>query len=118
MDEQIDKLVDKLGISIEEAKQLIADDKAIDQGADLFPQTAEQKKVSKKMTITGTRKTTVYDFKNKQRKPDEEKEDIVAKIAEFVAETFGDSEITNKSRQIAFNIGENRYELTLTRKRK
>ena len=81
MDEQIDKLVDKLGISIEEAKQLIADDKAIDQGADLFPQTAEQKKVSKKMTITGTRKTTVYDFKNRQRKPDEEKEDICLKAA-------------------------------------
>ena len=118
MDEQIDKLVDKLGISIEEAKQLIADDKAIDHDVDLFPLTAEQKKVSKKMTITGTRKTTVYDFKNKPRKPDEEKEDMVAKIAEFVAETFGDSEITNKSRQIAFNIGENRYELTLTRKRK
>lgn len=35
------------GISEEEAKQMIADDEAIDHGADLFPLTAEQKKASK-----------------------------------------------------------------------
>ena len=35
------------GISEEEARQMIADDEAIDHGADLFPLTAEQEKASK-----------------------------------------------------------------------
>ena len=44
MKEQIAHLMNALNISEEEAKQMIADDDAIDHGADLFPLTAEQEK--------------------------------------------------------------------------
>ena len=47
---QIEKLMKNLGISEEEALQVLADDKAIDKGEKLFELSEEQKKVAKKMT--------------------------------------------------------------------
>ena len=42
-----------------------------------------------------------------------------AKIAEFLTENgYNSVEITNKTRQISFKIGEDAYELTLIAKRK
>ena len=55
------------------------------------------------------------------RKPTEnpEKESVIAEIAHFLAEKgYNSVEITNKTRQIGFKIGENAYELTLIAKRK
>lgn len=114
----------KLGLSEEEIAEIIATDKAIDRGADPFPLTDEQKKVVKKMTNsdTKTKKTapTVYKFEQKKTvKENPTKEGIIAEIAGFLAENGYDSvEITNKTRQIAFKIGEDAYEITLIAKRK
>ena len=48
-DDRIDQIVDLLGCSIEEAKQVIADDKAIDKGERMsFDLTPEQEKRAKK----------------------------------------------------------------------
>lgn len=58
----------------------------------------------------------------RERKPNELKEAIVVEIAEFLREdalgqAYGDVEITNKNRQIAFSVGDKRFELTLVEKR-
>ena len=117
----------KIGLTEEEIAEVLATDKAIDKGADPFPLTEEQKKVSKKMTNsdTKTKKTapTVYKFEQKKtRKENATKGGIIAEIAQFLSENSQFSpnlvEITNKERQIAFRIGENDYELTLVQKRK
>jgi hypothetical protein len=47
------------------------------------------------------------------------KEGVIAEIANFLAEKgYNSVEITNKTRQIAFKIGEDAYEVTLIAKRK
>ena len=46
----VEKLMKNLGISREEALQVIADDKAIDKGEKLFELSAEQKKAAKQAT--------------------------------------------------------------------
>ena len=56
---QIEKLMKNLGISEEEALQVLADDKAIDKGEKLFELSEEQKKVAKKMTN--------FDSKNRKK---------------------------------------------------
>lgn len=53
------------------------------------------------------------------RKPDDVKRAIVASLAEFIENTEGTKnvEVTNIERMIAFEIGGDRFEVTLTKKR-
>lgn len=63
---------------------------------------------------------TVYKFdteKSKNRKKDEEKVEIVQKIAEFMQTFVQNAEIVNEGQKISFEIGENSYSLTLTKHR-
>ena len=117
---QTQKLMRLLNISEEEAKQVIADDKAIDKGEKLFEQTKEQKAVSKKMSATGTRKApTVYNFDTtkRERKKDSTKEEFIANLAQYLENCVENVEILNPSKLISFKIGEDTFELDLKRKR-
>lgn len=116
-----------LGITEEEALQLIEDDKAIDKNKKMdFDLSKEQQKTAKKYTSTGTKKKapTVYKFDTteKKRKENPTKASIIAEISKFLEETSENAcenvTITNAERQISFKIGENDYELTLVQKRK
>jgi hypothetical protein len=106
----------------EEAIDLIKYDIAVEDGEDTeYDLTAEQEANVREMT----RKVehAKQDGKVKrERKPNELKEAIVAEIAEFLREDaqgqmYEDVEITNKSRMIAFTVGEKHFELTLIEKR-
>ena len=55
--------------------------------------------------------------KSKNRKKDEEKVEIVHKIAEFMQTFVQNAEIVNEGQKISFEIGENSYSLTLTKHR-
>lgn len=119
---QVERIMRNLKCSREEAEQVLADDKAIDRGERMdFDLSPEAEKQAKKFANTGTRQTNGA---KTERKPKEnaEKEQIISVLASFLANSaiFEPEavEITNKSRQIAFKIGENAYELTLVQKRK
>jgi hypothetical protein len=121
--DRIDQIVDLLGCSIEEAKQVIADDKAIDKGERMsFDLTPEQEKQAKKYANVREhkRKTpATYKWDKRERKADTTKEGVIEQISQFLIENGYESvEITNKSKLIAFKIGEDNYELDLKRKRK
>lgn len=120
MKKQVEKLMKNLGISEDEALQLIADDKEIDKGKDLFPLSAEQKKVVKEMSKTGTRKTpTLYKFEDgRQIKANPTKEGIVKAVCDFLIQSgYENVTITNKNRQIAFSTDGKNFEWTLVEKR-
>ena len=121
---QTEKLMRTLGCTEEEALDIIAQDKAIDQGKRVeFDLDPEREKMAKKMANVGTKKPTVYKFdtKDKKRKENPTKAGIIAELAKFLEENSENAcenvEITNKERQIAFKIGENDFELTLVQKR-
>ena len=119
-----EKHMKTLGLSREDAIQLVLDDKAIDKGEKMdFDLTPEKKKVSKKYTGTGTKKRTVYKFDTtKSKKENPVKQTIIAEIEQFLLKNDAicaeNVEITNKERQIAFKKDGNDYELTLVQKRK
>ena len=123
---QVHKLMRILGISEEEALQVIADDKAIDRGERMpFDLPIELEKEAKKLANVTTRKTpTVYNFdtSKKKRKENPTKSSIISEIAKFLEEKSENAcenvKITNAERQISFTIGENSYEFTLVQKRK
>lgn len=119
---QKDLIIQNLGLTSEEADQLLADDKAIDKGEKMpFDLTAEQQKVAKTFTVstTKTKKApTVYKFERKKTE-NVPKAEIIAKIEQLLTENgYENVKILNKERQIAFTNGENDFEITLTQKRK
>lgn len=121
---QKEKLMRVLDCTAEEADDIIATDKMIDQGKrtpyDLDPET--EKMAKKFANSREKKKPTVYDFKKRERKANPTKGGIIAELAKFLEENseFATEsvEITNKERQIAFKIGEDAFELTLVQKRK
>lgn len=115
-EKRIAELMKSLNCTREEAIQVITEDELIDKGEKLYELTPEQKKIARKLTSTGTRKSN--GAVKRERKPDEEKQEIIAKIADFLAKTDGfDVEIINKEREISIIVGENDYSVTLTKHR-
>ena len=123
--DQIARIQAGLGCSEAEAREIYEYDRAVDHSSGGLEHdlTSAQNKVAQQFTKTGTRKTpTAYKFTKRERKPNELKSAIIAAFATFLAENEEFSaenvEITNKERMIAFESGGERFELTLTQKRK
>lgn len=109
---QIQNFMTVLKISEQERQELLAYDKAVDKGtATEYELTPEQKKVSKERRRAENR---TYTFTQRERKADNEKQEIISKIATLFAEN---AVITNKEREVALKIGDNEYSITLIKHR-
>jgi hypothetical protein len=120
-EKRVEELVNLLGCSIFEAEQIIADDKKIDKGqkVDFGLTKEEEKKALKYANVKEHKKPAVYKFDKRERKADTTKEGVIEQISQFLIENgYENVEITNKSKLIAFKIGEDNYEFNLIRKRK
>lgn len=111
-----------LDLTREEALEMWCDDHDIDMGkAKEFDLDPEKQKVVKQMTKAGG-KARATESKPRERKPNEEKRQIIRSLTDFLVETDEISvtspEIANVEREITFKIGENAYSLTLTLHRK
>ena len=119
MTTQIERIMKNLRCSREEAEAILAEDRKINRGEKVdFDLSAEDHKRAMKNANAGTR---TEKGEKTARKPKENptKEGVIAEIANFLTENgYSSVEITNKTRQIAFKIGEDAYELTLIAKRK
>lgn len=119
-EKRIEQIVDNLGCSIAEAEQLLLDDKEIDRNKRMpFDLTKEQEKEALKYAnVRERKKPMVLNLPKKERKPDETKEGTIKQLADFLKENgYAEVEITNKTKLIAFKIGEENFELNLVRKR-
>ena len=122
--EQIERIQKGLKCSYNEACEIYECDKEIDKGiAQDFDLTKEQEKIAKSFahTTSAEKKTapTVYKFDTRERKADTTKEGVIEQIYNFLCENgYENVEILNKSKLIAFKIGEDSYEFDLKRKRK
>jgi hypothetical protein len=118
MEERIATIMKSLKCSREEALEIIADDEAIDHGEEMwFDLDEDAEKVAKSFARTGE-KTAKSERKERKPKENPQKEQIIAEIARFLVENgYESAEITNKTRQIAFKVGEKSFELTLIEKR-
>ena len=114
-----------LDLTREEAIEMWMDDHDIDQGkAKDFDLDPEKQKIVKEMTKAGG-KARAKEAKPRERKPNDEKREIIKYLAyslgecdkfdENYAETV---KIANIEREITFKIGENDYSLVLTLHRK
>ena len=116
MSQQIEKMR-KLGFSDAEIADVLAADKRIDKGENLFPLSAEQEKAAQKAR-QADRAPTVYKFDKRERKPNEQKRDLIALIAETLKPQTDSIEILNPEREILFNFSGIKYKITLSAPRK
>ena len=108
-----------LGISREEAIQLIEDDLRIDRGEKLFELTPEQKKAAKKAR-QADRKPTVYKFDTSKRKrPANESKRLLIETLKQALENIGASvEVTNIEREMVLMFEDTKYKVVLSAPRK
>lgn len=120
----IQRIMAGLKCDRQEAEQVYEYDRAVDHDEktehDLPP---DKLAIARKQAHTGTRKTpTAYKFTKRERKPNATKGGLISELAQFLTENSDFAveklEITNKERQIAFEIGGEKFELTLVQKRK
>ena len=107
---EIKELMQKLDLTEAEAKQLIADDAAIDKGVDLFPLTKEQKQAEKKMRAAG-KAPIAYKFSKRERKADNDKQLLLHLLAESVNCPV---EIVNAEREFTFVYNDKKYKVVLS----
>ena len=118
-EKRVAHLMKTLELTREEALEMLAEDDAIDHGANPNPLTPEQEKVAKAMR-QADRKPTVYKFPKKERKPNENKRFLI-QCFENLLQTLDDVtnvNTSNKERQIDFSFGGEEFSITLTQHRK
>ena len=111
----------KLGLTEAEARQVLEDDKKIDRGEKMpFDLTKEQEKETRKYR-QADRKPFVPNLKQRERKPNEPKRELISAIEEMLAYSDIQAEsvvITNPERQIDFCWNGVKYRIVLSAPRK
>lgn len=120
-DDYLSKQMQNLGVSKMEAVQLWLEDNGVEKNEELETLDQEAKK-TKIQHGAGDKKRTGT---TRERKPNLEKQNIIAALASILAEdnfsdglTIGDIKIVKPEREISFQIKKNSYSLTLTCHRK
>lgn len=128
----------KMGYSDAQIEEMLEDDKAVDRGEimewDLTPEehkkamkyanADEHKKAAPQPAETTKKQPTVYNWstEGKKRKENKPKQQIIDAIFQFLAQNAELSpqnvQILNKERQISFDFADEKFEITLTQKRK
>ena len=111
MEKRIAHLMKTLDITEAEAKQMIADDEAIDHGEKLFSLTAEQEKASKQARSTGTR---AYTFTKRERKADNDKRFLIDLLEGSLNGTVSKMTKTNIERQLDFVYNDRHFRIVLS----
>ena len=112
----IEELMKTLNCSEEEAKDIIATDKAIDRGADPFPLTPEQEAVEKKMRQADRKKEKVP--RKVERKANADKREIMQVLDDALCDLVDDVTLVNAERQIDFIYNDVKYRIILSVPRK
>lgn len=114
----------KLGYSDAQIEEMLEDDLAVDRGETLpwDMSKEEHKKAMKNANADEHKKPTVYKFDQRERKENTPKRTIIDEIFKFLTENAQFSpenvQILNKERQISFEYADEKFEITLTQKRK
>lgn len=117
-DNELDKLVDKLNLSLAEAIELWLEDNDFQTNEE----QEELDKKAKKERITATIHEAKADKPRKERKvvrkEDSTKESIIKALAERLEELATEVKIENIGKLITFKLGDDSFKLDLIRQRK
>ena len=109
----VQKLMQVLGVSEQEAREILATDKAIEQGADPFPLTDAEEKASKEARRAdqdkAARKQTA-----RPKKVDAEKLEIMQVIDDALCDLVDNVEVINPERELVCHFNGRKFKVTLS----
>ena len=113
-DSEINDYMKSLEVSRDEAIKVWLEDEGYleNEVVEELTKKAKENKINHEAKSEKPRKVT-----KRERKPDEEKENLIEILANCLKNAGFDTEITNKSKIIQFNVGENHYKLDLIKQR-
>ena len=116
---QLENLM-KLGMSEAEAREVLAADKAIDRGEKMpFDLPKDKEKATRQYRQADRAKPFIPDLKPRERKPNEEKREIIQLLETTLCEELdADVTVTNIERQLDFTYNGTRYRIVLSAPRK
>ena len=109
----VQKLMQVLGVSEEEAREILATDKAIERGADPFPLTDAEEKASKEARRAEQNKATRKQT-TKPKKVDADKAEIISVLDDALCDLVDNVEVINPEREILFYFNERKFKITLS----
>lgn len=104
--ERIDELVDALGCSIDEAKQMLLDDKAIDKGEKMFELSADME--------AGAKKARRAETKSVIRKEDTDKTTLMSLISDAIGGVCPEGVNRTKPGELMFEYNGRRFKIVLS----
>lgn len=110
----------KLGLSHEEAEEVLTADDEIDKGGKLFELSAEGKEAEKKYKNCGVRtvKSPYGQKVQKEKKVDTDKRTIIDILVDTIEQNCGKVEIKNLEREFEFVYNDRKFKITLSAPRK
>lgn len=109
-----------LGMSAEEAEEVLTADDEIDKGKKLFELSAEGKEAEKKYKNCGVRtvKSPYGQTLQKEKKTDNDKREVIDILTEAVEKWCGAVNVTNAEREFEFVYNDRKMKVTLSCPRK
>lgn len=109
-----------LGMSAEEAEEVLTADDEIDKGKKLFELSAEGKEAEKKYKNCGVRtvKSPYGQTLQKEKKTDNDKREIINILTEAIEKWCGAVNVTNTEREFEFVYNDRKMKVTLSCPRK
>ena len=102
-----------LGITEQEALQVLEDDKRIDKGEKLFELTEEQKANEKQARLTDERVATTKP--KREKKVDNQKQDIINTMVGSIINVFGVRvDVANEEREFEFELNDRKFKVVLS----
>ena len=113
-DSEINDYMKSLEVSRDEAIKVWLEDEGYleNEVVEELTKKAKENKINHEAKSEKPRKVT-----KRERKPDEEKENLIEILANCLKNAGFETKITNKSKIIEFNVGENHYKLDLIKQR-
>ena len=115
--EEIQKIMELLQCTEEQAKQVLESDKAVDKMSvrECESDLTQEQKASAKKARQGDRKPTVYKFDTRERKADLDKARLIELLASAVNMVVEEQPtITNAERQIDFVYNNRKFRIVLS----
>ena len=113
--DKVQELMVKLDLTEAEAKQLIADDEAIDKGEKLFELSQEGKQVEKQMRQADRKVVDAYGKTTKrERKANTDKAFLLNELFKAILPNCETYEIQNGEREFTFTYNGTKYKVVLS----